>query len=97
MAALHSMWDLNSQPRMKLHPLRWKRGVLTAAPPVKPLTVAVKRRLAMLTDIHSGLAPEQQLQTLWFTVQTTVVQGCVPQGRLLIQVSAEKQKHSENK
>ena len=74
----------------KLHPLHWKHGVLTAAPPVKPLAVAVKRHLAILTDVHSGLAPEQQLQTLWFTVHTTVVQGRVPQGRLLIQVPTEQ-------
>ena len=54
------------------------------------LTAVIKRRLATLTDIHGGLAPEKQLQTLRFTIQATVVQSRVPQGRLLIQVPTEK-------
>ena len=80
---------------MEISPPALKRGVLAPASPVKPLTVAVKRQLPILTDVHGGPAPEQELQTLWLTVHTTVVQGHVPQGRLLIQVPTEKQQHSE--
>lgn len=95
LAVLHSTWDLISQPRMEISPPALKRGVLAPASPVKPLTVAVKRQLPILTDVHGGLAPEQQLQTLWLTVHTTVVQGRVSQGRLLIQIPTEKRQHLE--
>lgn len=44
----------------------------------------------ILTDVHGGLAPEKQLQTLRFTIQTAVVEHRVPLGRLLIQVPTEE-------
>lgn len=42
-----------------------------------------------LTDIHGGLAPEKQLQTLRLTVHAAVVQGRISQGCLLVQVPTE--------
>lgn len=54
-------------------------------------TVVIRRPPChALTDVHSGLAPEKQLQTLRFPVHTTVVEGCIAQGCLLIQVPTEK-------
>lgn len=41
---------------------------------------------SLVNDIHGGLAPEKQLQTLRLTVHAAVVQGRISQGCLLVQV-----------
>lgn len=49
--------------------------------------------MAALTNVHGGLAPKQQLQTLGLAVHAAIVQHRIPHGRLLIQVPTERSQH----
>lgn len=51
----------------------------------------------MLTHVHGGLAPQQQLQALGLVEHAAVVQGRVPLGRLLVQVPTEKPEQREKR
>ena len=50
-------------------------------------------RTATLTNVHGGLAPEQQLQTLRLAVHAAIVQDRIPHRCLLIQVPTERLQH----
>lgn len=53
--------------------------------------------MRVLTHVHSGLAPEQQLQALGLVEHAAVVQGRVPLGCLLVQVPTEKPERREKR
>lgn len=50
--------------------------------------------LFVLTDVDVWFSSQQQLHTLWFVVQTAVMQSCVSSVSLSIQVStADRRTH----